>query len=544
MKKILSSLFFLFTFFFSLHTTCAFTDVTYKDPQFNAVMYLSSPYYNLFDGAASTFRPNDSLNRAEFLAVMIRYYNFGSRELTMDQDQVKAIVDSRCNDVDWSEWYAKYIAFGLQNGMMNGYPDGSCKPANTINTAEAVKIISSTLDFGRGIDFASYEGTNWYDKYINAFNDHFVTGSGTVLTPDKTLTRAEFALILSQALQSFSLTSYEQIGSAVQNKTWANVAKTTQLTDASTDGMYNVYPIVYDANPDTGYYMNRVKKHSDGKNNYFILDTYNYNKRTLYLKLSDGKDLFSVSDTYQSQYNSFKDTYEKMMWRMNGRPFEIQNENFLYDSKSNTSYYGIFKLNKWDDYSANYDANQCFSEMNTFSYSFKDSKFKSLGTTTSAELSLCGIDFLNISAGKLLIEQNTGDKARTVTTYYIDLNNGNLSLLSDGQIEYYSVLDNPNFVIAVDYDGRLINLINLIDLKDIPIAYKTFDIEDFQKKYADGCSDLETLTWSAEKNEIYFDMTCTGKGMAGASVSTEYLVSFLYDYAKKALNIKKETQIE
>ncbi|MBD3328648.1 hypothetical protein GF340_05095 [Candidatus Peregrinibacteria bacterium] len=81
--------------------------------------------------------------------------------------------DSGFNDVEGDQWYAKYVAFAKERETVEGYPDGSFGPGKSINRAEATKII---LNEFAGTDVANYyETLSIAEKTGSEFmcNDHF-----------------------------------------------------------------------------------------------------------------------------------------------------------------------------------------------------------------------------------------------------------------------------------------------------------------------------------------------------------------------------------
>ena len=65
---------------------------------------------------------------------------------------------------------------GKENGMVNGYPDGTFKPDNTINLAEMLKYISNQLRKLRNC---------FETKESNLFNDTPLDSYKNTLTPEK-----------------------------------------------------------------------------------------------------------------------------------------------------------------------------------------------------------------------------------------------------------------------------------------------------------------------------------------------------------------------
>ena len=108
-------------------------------------------------------------------------------------------------DVDASHWAYKYIDELSNNGVINGYDDGSFNPQGTITRAEFIKLIVSTspdvLKLTESIiEDESIETKNWYDKYYAA--------AGIVMNAlpreysdeelNKPITRVEMAYIVDQ----------------------------------------------------------------------------------------------------------------------------------------------------------------------------------------------------------------------------------------------------------------------------------------------------------------------------------------------------------
>lgn len=93
------------------------------------------------------------------------------------------------NDVDWSAWYSSHIQVASCLGIVEGYPDGSFRPGHTINYAEAAKIINGAFVF------EDSPGNPWYNPYINRLKTENATPRSNI-QPDDKLTRAEMAEII------------------------------------------------------------------------------------------------------------------------------------------------------------------------------------------------------------------------------------------------------------------------------------------------------------------------------------------------------------
>ena len=115
----------------------AFSDITWTDDVFNAVSYLEDQ--NIVQGYDDgTFRPDNTINRAEFTKLLIE---------AAYHDEFDSYGDATCfDDVPAGEWYTKYICFANDMDIVEGYDDGNFEPDTTINFAEASKIIVLAYD--------------------------------------------------------------------------------------------------------------------------------------------------------------------------------------------------------------------------------------------------------------------------------------------------------------------------------------------------------------------------------------------------------------
>lgn len=96
--------------------------------------------------ASATFRPNDSITRAEFVKVVNRAFGVdveGVELSTFDsEDEEEEEVEVSFSDVNENAWYYKEVKAAVRAGYINGYEDGTFKPNQPITRQEAAKIIA------------------------------------------------------------------------------------------------------------------------------------------------------------------------------------------------------------------------------------------------------------------------------------------------------------------------------------------------------------------------------------------------------------------
>jgi uncharacterized repeat protein (TIGR02059 family) len=144
-----------------------------------------------------SFKPDNSITRAELVALVNRAFDIPNQNLTSSFSDIKA-----------SDWFYSDVISGQAAGYISGYPDGTFRPNNPITRQEAASLITNLLDLNPG-------NTN----AINAFTDNqsidewAKPGISAVVTqgimngfPDKTfgprknITRAETVVTLDKAL--------------------------------------------------------------------------------------------------------------------------------------------------------------------------------------------------------------------------------------------------------------------------------------------------------------------------------------------------------
>ena len=66
-----------------------------------------------------------------------------------------------------AHWANKEISWAEEKAVINGYPDGSFMPENTITRAEALKTVAAMYNIkGENRNFSDVSENEWYYKYI------------------------------------------------------------------------------------------------------------------------------------------------------------------------------------------------------------------------------------------------------------------------------------------------------------------------------------------------------------------------------------------
>lgn len=162
-----------------------------------------------------TFRPDSTINRGEFTKIIVETVMPGEAE------------GSNCFKDIKTEWFAKYVCYAREKGILSGYPDGYFRPEKPIAFSEAAKIISNTFELSQDKEIGNNE--SWYKKPITELG---LAGAIPINIDsfEKLITRGEMAEIMyrlkadKKNKESLTFESLKVIDS-VTNNTWDEGAK-------------------------------------------------------------------------------------------------------------------------------------------------------------------------------------------------------------------------------------------------------------------------------------------------------------------------------
>jgi len=203
----------VFSIFTSIHTASAqatiFTDVDFNHPYLPAIRYLkqNGVVAGYPDGS---FQPEKEVNRAEalkFLTLSEKILGQG----TASQDAEMIFLEEASSvetenfdltDVPEDSWYYKYVKQALKNEIIKGYTDKTFRPGNTVNLAEALKMLLETnnVELPKSEEitkdpFKDAYMNEWYAPYLQYAKEKYVLIADMDLRvrPEKDITRQEMA---------------------------------------------------------------------------------------------------------------------------------------------------------------------------------------------------------------------------------------------------------------------------------------------------------------------------------------------------------------
>jgi|GEM_PF-6335456 len=159
-----------------------FSDVPSSHRYADAIGYVEAQ--GIVSGYADgTYKPGALVNRAEFTKIVTSaLFTETEREDLLARVRLRMM-----SDVPSDAWFAHFVFFASAKGLIDGYPDGTFKPAQTINFAEAAKIVVKAYN----LPFKQDQFV-WYKGYIDALAE--VNGIPTEVTdPNGLLTRGQLA---------------------------------------------------------------------------------------------------------------------------------------------------------------------------------------------------------------------------------------------------------------------------------------------------------------------------------------------------------------
>jgi hypothetical protein len=115
------------------------------------------------------FQGNRSVTRAEFIKMLVRSLSCHYEFMGND---------SGFSDVDSDMWYSEYITFATENGWIKGYADGTFQPNKSITRAEAAKILAQAIQLEtlteNIISFSDIDDSNEFAPFIYALRKHAI----------------------------------------------------------------------------------------------------------------------------------------------------------------------------------------------------------------------------------------------------------------------------------------------------------------------------------------------------------------------------------
>jgi len=181
-------------------TACGFADVLSGNKNCAAIKWAKDN--GIFEGDLVGFRPYDSINRAEVLAVIMRAFEF-------------PLYGDDGTNLGWKDtlvgsWYMSYLRSGKLYGLLSGYTDNTVRPANSVTRVELLKFVYEAAKKA-GVSavttctmnpYADVFADSWALNYVcQAKTDKLFDVLGDMFLPNEAASRAEVAEALYRLLK-------------------------------------------------------------------------------------------------------------------------------------------------------------------------------------------------------------------------------------------------------------------------------------------------------------------------------------------------------
>ena len=137
----------------------------------------------------NVYIPDQQINRAEFTKIIVAA-NYARDAI--DSCELNELF----SDVSQSNWFADYVCMAKNDGIVDGYPDSTFRPAAFVNFAEAAKIVVGAF----GIDTKPEDHLGvWWRPYVFALAR--IGGLPTTFSdPNQEITRGDMAEIIYRVM--------------------------------------------------------------------------------------------------------------------------------------------------------------------------------------------------------------------------------------------------------------------------------------------------------------------------------------------------------
>ncbi len=135
-----------------------------------------------------TFKPFNPINRAEFIKIVIG--------AGFSANIINACTAEHFTDVSSSDWFNNYVCIAKTRNIIDGYPDGTFRPEQNINVAEALKITLKAFDIETR---TANSGEAWYAPFTEYAkgNNYWIN---TFDSSSRQLTREDMAELVHRIM--------------------------------------------------------------------------------------------------------------------------------------------------------------------------------------------------------------------------------------------------------------------------------------------------------------------------------------------------------
>ncbi len=148
-------------------------------------------------GTGNNFQPDEVFNRAEAAKVLVKTYSLYTNK----------VASTPFTDIQADKWYAPYIVSARRAGLIQGYADGSYHPERGVSRVEALAMVARAqgVDISKysgNSGFIDVNSNEWYAPYIAwAKEKGMVSNNSGQFNPGMVISRAEYAMMVSLSIR-------------------------------------------------------------------------------------------------------------------------------------------------------------------------------------------------------------------------------------------------------------------------------------------------------------------------------------------------------
>jgi len=233
MKKVLFSILAALLLTTTVSASSNFSDVN-DDTYYNTAIDWMQQNRVINGYEDGTFRPDNCVNRVELLKMLFK---------TLDVD-INSYEAELFSDTYEGEWYTQYVIAGRARGTIDGYPDGTFKPGQCVNRAEALKMAVLEFNdgqvpaqwgmFGNPYDIAKVTDNPWWKEYFVS-----AMGSNTIGTEHFPRFEADWSGMGVDSDFANPTYNFEPAASMTRKEVAEMLYRMKALKDTGEEGSYN-----------------------------------------------------------------------------------------------------------------------------------------------------------------------------------------------------------------------------------------------------------------------------------------------------------------
>lgn len=172
----------------SSSVSAIFMDVDLSHPNAKAIRFVKNA--GVVEGYPDgSFKPGNLINRAEFTKIII--------SATFPKNDIDTCeTGSSFSDVHADDWFGHVVCKAQEANVIGGYPDGTFRPGNNVNFAEAAKIVVNAF----AVPITSDDQTVWWRPFVFSLA-HIGGLPASFSDPNQLLTRADMAEIIERVMR-------------------------------------------------------------------------------------------------------------------------------------------------------------------------------------------------------------------------------------------------------------------------------------------------------------------------------------------------------